>query len=151
MKKLMLSLSLLLLGSLMAQAQEANLIRELFNAEKKAVVGDFLELSDADAAKFWPLYEEYEAARRSIADSRISNLKKYADQYANLTDDQADALVQNSLKNMKASDKLQAKYYKKIKKALSAKQATSWLQLEEYIQTALRMDLLDNIPFVGEY
>ena len=150
MKKLLLSLTLFCFGTLVAQAQEAGLIRELFNMEKKALVKEFLDLSDAEAAKFWPLYEEFEAARREIADRRISNLKNYAAQYADLTDTQADALVKSSLKNMKASDKLKAKYYKKIKKALSAKKATSWLQLEEYIQTALRMDLLDNIPFVGE-
>ncbi len=151
MKKQLLLLSLFCFGALVAQAQEANLIRELFNMEKKAVVEDFLDLSDAEAARFWPLYEDYEAARREIANSRIDNLKQYAQQYADLTDAQADALMQSALKNMKASDKLKAKYYKKIRKTLSAKKATSWLQLEEYIQTALRMDLLDNIPFVGEY
>ena len=151
MKKITFLLTLFLTGIFSLQAQnEGNLIRELFNQEKKAVVDNFLNLSDADAAKFWPIYQAYEAERRAISDSRIQLLKDYANQYSTLTDDQADKLMTAALKNVQNTDKLKAKYYKKAKKALSARQATSWIQLEDYIQTAVRMDLLDNIPFVGE-
>ena len=53
-------------------------------------------------------------------------------------------------KQKKSLDKLIFKYYKKMKKTAGTKPAAQFYQLEYYFLNAIRMDLLDNIPFIGE-
>jgi hypothetical protein len=40
---------------------ELAMVRQVFGQEKKEIVKQFLDLSAADSAKFWPLYDEYSA------------------------------------------------------------------------------------------
>jgi len=41
-------------------------------------------------------------------------------------------------------------YYKKIRKAVSVKQAAQFYQLEYYFLNIIRATIFENIPFIGE-
>ena len=133
-----------------AQSSEVDLLRKMFNMEKKSMAESFIQLTGSDYNAFWELYDAYEAERRGIGDKQIALLEDYADQYNSMTNDQADALVKRSLALNKSRNALLSKYYKKISKAVDAKTATSFYQFEKYINAALEYDLYDSIPFVGE-
>ena len=133
-----------------AQSSEAEVLRKIFSAEKRAITESFLQLNGTDANTFWALYDEYENERKALADMRIKLIQDYADQYEGLTNDEASGLVARSFKGRDAWLKLQKKYFKKMSKEVDAKTATSFLQLEQYIHTAVNFDLYDAIPFVGE-
>jgi hypothetical protein len=133
-----------------AQHSEMDMMRKLFSSEKRALTENFLKLNGTDANAFWEQYDAYEAERKDLADKRISLIEKYAEQYASLTNEQATDLVNTSFKLKLDRLNLRKKYFKKISKAVDAKTATSFLQLEEYIATAITFDLYDSIPFVGE-
>src|SRR5450432_1950556 len=68
-----------------AQNNEFEYIKTQFHADKKTLLMSYLQLSDADAAKFWPIYNNYEQERGTLADKRFANLKTYADQYSTMT------------------------------------------------------------------
>ena len=137
--------------SSMAQSNdEMAMLREMFGQEKKDIINQFLDLSSADSVKFWPLYDEYSAKRKTLGDDRISIIKDYADQYTNLTNDQAKKLGDRLFKNESDILKLQQKYYSKMSKAVSPLKATQFMQTELYLQTQLRAVIQDEIPFIGE-
>ena len=77
-------------------------------------------------------------------------LEEYADNYKTLREEQADALVTQAIKIHQQTLNLQKKYYAKIKKALSARQAAGWLQLENFIESSVRIELSKRVPFVGQ-
>ena len=131
-------------------ANEEEMFKSMFNMEKKLMVESFMQLNDADAQMFWPIYNNYETERGDLTSRRIKVLKQYADQYSTLTDEQADVLMKEVFSIRKKDLALKQKYFNQIKKNMSAKTATSFYQLEEYIQTAIRYSLLEQIPFVGE-
>ena len=131
-------------------ASEEEMFKSMFNMEKKLMVESFMQLNDADAQNFWPIYNNYETERGDLTSRRIKVLKQYADQYSTLTDEQADVLMKEVFSIRKKDLALKQKYFNQIKKNISAKTATSFYQLEEYIQTAVRYSLLEQIPFVGE-
>ena len=131
-------------------ANEEEMFKSMFNMEKKLMVENFMQLNDSDAEKFWPIYNNYETERGDLTSRRIKVLKQYADQYSTLTDEQADVLMKEVFSIRKKDLALKQKYFNQIKKNISAKTATSFYQLEEYIQTAVRYSLLEQIPFVGE-
>jgi hypothetical protein len=135
----------------MAQSNdELAMLRDMFGKEKKDIISQFLDFSAADSAKFWPLYEEYSAKRKALGDDRISIIKDYADQYTNLTNEQAQKLGDRLFKNEAGILKLQQQYYKKMSKAVSPLKATQFIQTEIYLQTQLRAVIQDEIPFIGE-
>jgi len=48
------------------------------------------------------------------------------------------------------TDKLLATYYKKMEKAAGVRAAAQFFQLEVYLLSAIRLTVMDNIPFIGE-
>src|SRR6516164_6543379 len=55
-----------------------NLMRENVRQDKAEIMGSIMVLSAADAAKFWPLYSEYDAQLTKLNDQRVENIKQYA-------------------------------------------------------------------------
>jgi hypothetical protein len=152
MKKVIFLLIAVCTGfSTMAQSNdELAMLREMFGKEKKDIIDQFLNLSAADSAKFWPLYNEYSAKRKTLGDGRISIIKDYADKYSTLTNEDAKKLGDRLFKNEGDILKLQKTYYDKMSKAVSALKATQFMQTEIYLQTQLRAVIQDEIPFIGE-
>lgn len=138
-------------GAMAQSADELAQIRQILGKEKKELIGQFMSLNEADAAKFWPVYDEYSEKRKALADDRIDILKDYADQYVGMTDDQSKALGKRYFKNESSILKLQQKYYNKLSKSVSPLKAMQFMQAENYIQTTLRSALQDAIPFIGEF
>ncbi|MDW5287308.1 hypothetical protein [Formosa sp. PL04] len=150
MKKILLVLTVLCAFQLSAQNAELDAFKDLFNSEKKTVLAEFLDLDAVKAMTFETIYDEYALESNSISNSRLSLLEKYIVQYESLTDDQADAIVKESFSIRSKSEKLQKKYYKKVKKALGAKTASQFLQFERYVQTSTDQVLQEALPLIGE-
>ena len=119
-----------------------------FGMAKKDMVSAFVQPSDSQSDAFWKLYDEYETARKELGKERIVLLEQYAEQYENMTAEQADASTTKALELQKKTDKLIATYYKKVKAVSDGLVATQFYQVESYILTGIRMELLDGIPFV---
>ena len=55
------------------------LLRKDVQTEKVLILTEALDLPDAEAQKFWPVYRKYEAALAEIGDRRLMLIKKFAD------------------------------------------------------------------------
>lgn len=154
MKKLLLvflSMSIFIFTQAqVAGDDELKMIKDFLKSEKKDLVKEYMKLDEAQSAKFWPLYEEFQGKRSSLGQERVNIIKDYGSQFANMTDDQASGLVKRIFKNDKAYTKLQSKYFKKFSKAVSPIKAAQFMQLEEYFRTLIRYEVQDAIPFIGE-
>jgi len=56
-------------------------------------MGAVMVLSSDDAAKFWPIYSEYDAELTKLNNQRVENVKEYARTYDQMTDEKADELI----------------------------------------------------------
>ena len=45
------------------------------------MMGAVMQLSAADAAKFWPIYEQYDEELAKLNDQRVANIQEYASSY----------------------------------------------------------------------
>jgi hypothetical protein len=154
MKKLIFSLATLLVFSITANAQsdtdEIAFIQSIFGMEKKELVAEFIDPASTTANTFWSLYDSYETERKALGKDRIALLQTYVDVYETADTAQIDAIMKDVISLGKANDKLIEKYYKKIKKEVSALEAAEFFQIEAYILSSIRVEILDNIPFFGE-
>jgi hypothetical protein len=145
---LMAAIAIAIASYAQSNKEEVDLIQAAFGMEKKVVVSNYVHPAELQKDAFWKLYDEYEVARKENAKKRIQLLEQYAKQYATMTDEQADAWTKEVIKLSTATDKLIVTYYNKIKKVTSPIVATQFYQIEGYILTAIRMEILDMVPFI---
>ena len=152
MKRSIIIASLFLISSsLLAQSntEEIDLVQSVFGMEKKAVVGEFIKLEGAKSDTFWKLYDEYEVGRKELGKKRIALLNKYAETYLDMTDQTTDEMLKEMMSLQSGNDKLIASYANKIKKAVDIKTAAQFYQIEGYILSKIRVEILENIPVIG--
>ena len=78
-----------------------DLLRMDVRQQKDEIMGSMMLLSAADAAKFWPIYSDYDVALAKLNDQRIENIKQYAHSYNDLTDEERTAYSRNPLLSRK--------------------------------------------------
>jgi hypothetical protein len=151
MKKYILLIAALFTASFaftQSNKEEVDLMQAAFGMDKKAVVADFVKPTDAQKDAFWKLYDEYETQRKALGKERIGLLKQYADEYLTMTPVQADDWTKKVIELQKKTDGLIATYYGKIKTISDGLVATQFYQIEGYILAAIRMQILQNVPFL---
>jgi hypothetical protein len=151
-RAILLFASMIVAGFVQAQSniEEVQMFQAKFGAEKKALVAEFIKLQSPAKETFWGLYDQYEKERKDLGLGRIDLLKKYADNYATLDDVKTNEIMKEMIDLMKKNDNLILSYYEKIKKSVGAKPAAQFFQLEGYFLSAIRVSILDEIPFIGE-
>ena len=143
MKKfIVLLVSVFIVNVMYAQQHtEIELIRDAYKLEKKAVVADYLKLSNEDAAKFWPIYEKYEADRSAFGDRRIKLITDYVNEHHVGSVKNAEAMVKESAEIQRKEISLREKYYGLVKTGVSPEIAINFYQIEDAISTTVRMKL----------
>ena len=151
MKKIIIIISALFLTSWaysQSNKEEIDLVQAAFGMDKKAIVADFVQLSDTQKDAFWTLYDEYETKRKEYGRERIDLLTQYAEQYMTMTSEQADAWTKKVMELQTKTDKLIATYYEKVKGISDGVVATQFYQIENYILSMIRMQILQEVPFL---
>lgn len=154
MKKISLIL-IMIVTSLSSYAQssfkeDVDVLQSVYGKSKSDLVKQYMNLSDTQSLAFAKVYDDYETARKTLGQSKFQLINDYASNYATLTDEKADELAKGTLKNHLAYEKLYCKTYSKAKKAIGAINAAKFIQLEIYLQTIIRAETLESIPFIGE-
>ena len=126
------------------------LLRSDVRQQKAEMMGAVMLLSAADAAKFWPIYSEYDAELTKVNDLRAANIQEYARTYSEMTDEKADELVQSGLAYEKQRSELLAKYYDRVKQALGATTAARFVQVEHQLLSIIDLQAASSLPIVGQ-
>lgn len=137
-------------GFAQSNTEDVDLIQAYFGMEKKAIIADFIQLDGAQKDAFWDLYDDYEAERKALGKDRINLLQKYAMNYASLDDETTDSIIKEMNTLGTKTDKLIATYYNKMKNPAGVKAAAQFVQIEAYLLSVVRVNILEQIPFIGE-
>ena len=149
--KNLFAISVVLLITMGAKAQTTDDIaffQSIWGMEKRAIVESYMDLSEADATAFWPEYEAYEVSRKELGQERVMILEDYAKNYATLSAEKAKELINKTVANNIAYQKLLKKTFKKMSKSVDADTVAKFVQLENYFITMIQMTIMENIPFV---
>lgn len=122
------------------------LLRTGVRQDKAEIMGAMMQLSAEEAAKFWPIYSEYDAALRKLNDMRLANIQDYARNYDQLSDEKADELVQNAIRYQQQRLELLGKYYGNVKTALGALEAGRFVQIENQLLMIIDLRIAASLP-----
>src|SRR6266536_3608812 len=113
-------------------ANNLEIVHEKLKADKKLIVAKYMELTESEAKRFWPVYEEYQTDLQKIDQRLLSLLQSYAADYRNksLTDEKAQKLLDEWIAIENDDAKRRGSYVPKVMKALPPKKAARYLQIE---------------------
>ena len=125
-----------------------DLLRHDLNKDKVAILTELMDLDSNEAAKFWPIYDEYTKSLHQLADERLALIRLYAENYATLTDEMATKIAVGAMDVEAKRIALRKQYFQKFSEALTAKDAARWLQIETQIEKLLDLQILASLPIV---
>ena len=144
---LVLSFTITLVGfQVMAQRVDDSLryAESVWAMQKKAMILDEMNLTEAEKSSFWPVYESYSNAIQYLDMEYIRLLNLSVDK--ELSEKKSASLTEHLLMNELSLAKTRKQYFKKFKKALSPVQAGRFMQLDSNFRTMIRLEAQKDAP-----
>jgi hypothetical protein len=156
MKKLIITLFFLSITSIFAQdinKQDFNsyyieLLRSDIKTQAKFIVSQTMNFSEEDASVFWPIYKEYEIELDKLGDKRLANIKEFVNNYDNMTDQNADKIIDQAFNYQKERLELKRNMYDKLKEEFNSSTAAKFTQLEHQIQLIVDLKINAELPLI---
>jgi hypothetical protein len=126
-----------------------NLLRKDIRSQKKQIIAENMELSDAGAQKFWPVYDQYAAELSRIYDVKIALLKDYADNYGSMTGEQAESYIRKRAEVEQSIMQLRLRYMPAFRKVLSGRETALFYQLDWRLGLAIDVQLIQ-VPLISQ-
>jgi len=126
------------------------ILREKMKADKKLLVAANMDLTEAEAQAFWPVYEGYQRDLQQINERLEKAIVAYADAYSKgpVPDNTAKKLLDEALAIEEEELKLKRSYVPKLEKVLPGAKVARYMQIEQKIRAVVRYELAANIPLV---
>lgn len=125
------------------------LLREDVSREKAKLLGEVMQFDAEEAAKFWPIYRDYDSELKKLNDLRVANISEYSRSYGTMTDAKADELIKNAMAYQKQRADLLAQYYERVKQELGAIMAARFVQVEHQLLAIIDLEIASSLPVVG--
>ena len=109
--------------------QGMELLRDL-RSEKKQMVAANMSLTDAEAEKFWPVYDQYAADEAKIDDTKVALIKDYMQTFDVMNGDEAESYLKKRAAVDESVMQLRLKYIPAFRKVLSGRQTTRFFQID---------------------
>jgi Spy/CpxP family protein refolding chaperone len=131
-----------------ADALDMPALRAAVQADKKAFVASKLQLTDTEAKKFWPIYDAYQREIEMINRKRTVALEGLIGRDQRVSDLYARDLAKELLAADEMEIKARRTLHNRVMRALPAKKAARYLQLEAKIRDLQAYDIAATIPLV---
>jgi hypothetical protein len=126
------------------------ILKEKLKADKKLLIAGNMDLTDAEAKQFWPLYDAYQKDLDAVNQQLGQTVKDYADAFNKgmIPNDTAKKLLNEALSVEEQETKLKRSYAEKLGKVLPATKVARYIQMETKIRSLVRFELAQQIPLV---
>jgi hypothetical protein len=127
---------------------EIEMMRSDLRSRRKQVIAANLQMTDAEAEKFWPIYDRYAADQRKAYDIHYGLLKEYAANEKTMTDAQALSLTKRWTEADTAKAQLRVKYFPEFEKVLGGKRAARICQLDRMLTLMIDLQIGSEVPLI---
>ena len=124
------------------------LLRRNLRSEKKKLIAANLPLTETEATKFWPVYDQYALDMSKHNDAFYALIKEYAANQKTLTDAQAaDMLKRWSAIQIDIAQTRQ-KYIPLVEKVIPGRKAAHFFQIDRRLYVLMDIQVAQEIPLV---
>jgi Spy/CpxP family protein refolding chaperone len=132
----------------LAGTTDMQALRDAVKADKRSLVASTLALTDAEAKKFWPLYDAYQRALAATNRERAVVLEDLLGLDKPVSDRYAKSLAAELLAADEAEIKARRKLQNAVMRVLPPKKAARYLQLEAKIRAYQAYDIAVAFPLL---
>jgi hypothetical protein len=127
------------------------ILRDKITADKKFVVASNMNLTDAEAKEFWPIYESYQRDLHQINRRLAKVIEDYAISYNKgaVLNGTAKKLLDEAIGIELAEARLKQTYVVILDKILPSTKVARYIQIETKIRAIIRYGLAERIPLVN--
>ena len=142
--------TILALPSTAQTASDMQILSDKIKADKKLVVAANMQLTEAEAKSFWPIYDAYQKDLQGINQRTGALIVSYADAYNKgpVTDATAKKLLTEMIAIDGAEAKLKPTYVPQLEKAIPGMKVARYIQIESKIRALVRYEMATQIPLV---
>ena len=130
--------------------KDISLLRKNLRAEKKQIIAANVSLTEVEATKFWPVYDQYAAELAKHNDEFYTLIKEYAANQKTLTDAQAvDILKKWSDIQVRVAQTRQ-KYIPLVEKVIPGRKAALFFQIDRRLYALMDIQTTSAIPLLTQ-
>jgi Spy/CpxP family protein refolding chaperone len=123
-------------------------VRADLQSGRADIVAKNLTLSAAEAAKFWPVFEQYQKEQNAIMDEQMRGLQRYAESYEKLDDAAALAFINTHLDRDAKMVALRQKWLAEFQKVVSTRVAVRAIQIDRRLSLVHQVEFSARLPLV---
>ena len=127
---------------------DIQLLRSDVQAGKNEIITATMQFSDAESTAFWPVYRDFARDQQVIGDDRVALIKDYATNYDSMDDAKAKDMVQRMINIEDKTLNLREDNWPKFMKALGAKRAAKFYQVDSRISLLINLQLSASVPLI---
>jgi len=156
--RIILAFGVLVAASAMAQTvqvqakplsdDDIKLLREDVQAVKDEIITHTMQFTAAESTAFWPVYREYSHEQRALAGKRFTIIIEYAQNLDKMEDQKASSLTKRFFEVEDEAQALRKKYFTKFEKALGAKRAAKFYQVDNRLTMIMNIQLASEVPLI---
>ena len=137
-------------GPVASAGGEMNDARVLLRFGREDIIREEIRFSEEEAVAFWPLFDSYQAELLVVNDRYADLLTNYLDAYraGTVSEEMANQIVDVYLEIEDDILKIKQKYLQDFRKALPARKAARFYQLENKMDAELQSQLAMIIPLI---
>ena len=125
------------------------LLRRDLRSEKKQLVALNVPLTETEATKFWPVYDQYTAEMSKVYDEFYSLIKEYAANQKTLTDPQASSMINRWAAMQVQQAQTRQKYIPIVEKVIPSRKAALFFQIDRRLYELMDLQVASQIPLVA--
>jgi hypothetical protein len=124
------------------------LLRRDLRADKKQLIALNLSLTETEATKFWPVYDQYAAEMAKSNDEFYTLIKNYAANQKTLTDAEAATMIKRWAGLQVELSQTRLKYIPLVEKVISARKAALFFQIDRRLYALMDLQVSSKLPLL---
>jgi len=126
------------------------LLRRDLRADKKKLIALNVPLTETEATKFWPVYDQYASDMSKIYDEFYAVIKEYAANQKTLTDAQASSMITRWAALQVQQAQVRQKYIPIVEKVIPGRKAALFFQIDRRLYALMDLQVASQIPLVAQ-
>jgi hypothetical protein len=129
-------------------AADLDELRAELKSSKKQITAATLTLTDAEATRFWPIYDRYATELTGIKNGQYALIAEYANTFGKYDDKTASDYIARWLDIDVKTTALRARYVPIVGKALPGLKAATFFQIDRRISMAVDLKVASMLPIL---
>ena len=133
-----------------AQVRDETILTwEVLTEEWNDLIAGVLDLTEEEAAVFWPVYEKYSAEVGAVWDERIALIKQFLAHRTTMSPEEAREILEASMRVNLKEVKLEMKWAEVFDAVLPPTKVVRLFQAQNKLETMMSMEIVRDIPLLN--